>query len=118
MALAKGVVVLGMYFISTAMGDLIVSKSVKYSYLTNSPSTSSLLEVIPSTKSMDQCMMTCSRNHQCKAVVYNTAEDCSLYNSSAGSGPLLETQEAFGEVSRDEIRGTLLLWFYLVSLSE
>ena len=82
--------------LSTCIMTLIAQK-VHYKDIDKRPADKSLIAKLTDNSALGLCLLECSRNKDCKAVVYEEGHSCYLYSTSVGSVPLIAGQKAIAE---------------------
>ncbi|KAK2145141.1 hypothetical protein LSH36_699g01006 [Paralvinella palmiformis] len=84
----------------------LIAQKVHYKDIDKRPADKSLIAKLTDNSALGLCLLECSRNKDCKAVVYEEGHSCYLYSTSVGSVPLIAGQKAIAESKTESGIGT------------
>ena len=88
----------------------LVGQRIHYKYTVKRPDNQSIIGVLTDTSTVELCLLNCSRNKDCKCVVYEEGNQCYLYGTSEGSIPLAAGHVAIVEIEREPTSGNVYLF--------
>ncbi len=79
----------------------------RYQTTDKAPDVESLINITIKTPLLENCLISCSKNEQCKAVVFEDGS-CQLFNSAVGTGEISAAQIAVYETWKTSEYGTMI----------
>jgi len=95
------------YLLVTGLESALSSLRTIYQTTDKAPDVESLINITINTPLLENCLISCSKNEQCKAVLFEDGS-CQLYNSAVGTRELSEKQIAVYETRKTSEYGKVI----------